>query len=103
MFAQETSISRQFTHQWGLRMSAQEAALKEMANGKLRNLLAHNRSFYRTKVKVCDRLSARGAAAAGSGGDSGYQGNRSDGEVSDANFRSGPVLCLSASCSARRG
>ena len=38
--AQDTSVSGQFAQQWKLRMMAQEAALKEVANSKLRRLLA---------------------------------------------------------------
>ena len=36
LFAQDTSISGQFVQQWQLRIRAQEAALREIANSKLR-------------------------------------------------------------------
>ena len=45
LFAQDTSISGQFVHQWQLRIRAQEAALKEIANSKLRRPLAYNKTF----------------------------------------------------------
>ena len=45
LFAQETSISGQFAQRWKLRMTAQEAALEEMTDSKLRRLLARIRSF----------------------------------------------------------
>ena len=40
MFAQDTSLAGQFVQQWKLRMKAQEAALMEIANIKLRRPLA---------------------------------------------------------------
>ena len=40
LFAQGTSLSGQFVKQWELRMMAQEAALKEVAQRNLRRLLA---------------------------------------------------------------
>ena len=37
-------------------MMAQEAALKEVANSKLRRLLAHNKTFNCTDIKVGDTV-----------------------------------------------
>ena len=54
LFAQDTSASGQFVQQWKLRMMAQEAALKEVANSKLRRLLAHNKTFNCADIKVGD-------------------------------------------------
>ena len=54
LFAQDTSISGQFVHQWQLRMRAQEASLKEIANSKLRRLLAYNKTFDCVDIKVGD-------------------------------------------------
>ena len=51
LFAQDTSISGQFAQQWQLRIRAQEAAPKEIANSKLRRLLAHNKTFDCVDVK----------------------------------------------------
>ena len=51
-FAQDTSLSSQFVQPWKLRMMAQEAALKEVANGKLRRLLASDKSFNCNDVKI---------------------------------------------------
>ena len=45
LFDQDTSILGQFAQQWQLRIRAQEAALKEIANSKLRRLLADNNTF----------------------------------------------------------
>ena len=45
MFAQETSLPGQFAQQQKLRAMAQEAAVKEMANSKLRRPWARTRSF----------------------------------------------------------
>ena len=42
----------QFAQQWKLRMMAQEAALKEVANRKLLRLLASNKTFNCTDVKI---------------------------------------------------
>ena len=56
LFAQDTSVSGQFVQQWKLRMMAQEAALKEIANSKLRRLLAFNKTFNCTDVKVGDSV-----------------------------------------------
>ena len=39
---------------WKLRMRAQEATLKEIANGKLRRLLAHNETFNCAGVDLSD-------------------------------------------------
>ena len=51
-FAQDTSVSGQFAQQWKLRMMEQEAALGEVADGKPRRLLAYNKSFSCTGVKI---------------------------------------------------
>ena len=40
IFAQDTSPSGQFVQHWKLREMAQEAVLQEVANSKLRKLLA---------------------------------------------------------------
>ena len=56
MFAQDTSISGQFVQQWKLRMKAQEAAMKEIANSKLRRLLAYNKTFECTDIKMGDTV-----------------------------------------------
>ena len=45
LFAQDASSLGLFVRRWKLRMIAREAALKEVANNKLRRLLAHGRSF----------------------------------------------------------
>ena len=52
LFAQDTSLSGQFVANWKLRMIAQEAALKQIANSKLRRILAFNNSFESADVKV---------------------------------------------------
>ena len=52
LFAQDTSISGQFVQQWQLRIRAQEAALKEIANSKLRRLLAYNKTFNCVDIKA---------------------------------------------------
>ena len=54
LFAQDASLSGQLAHQWTLRMTAQEAARKEVANSKLRRLLAHSMSFSCTDVAIGD-------------------------------------------------
>ena len=54
MFAQDTSISGQFVRQRQLRIRAQEAALKEIADSKLRILLAYNKTFDSVDIKVGD-------------------------------------------------
>ena len=51
-FAQDASLVGQLARQWKSRMMAQEAALKEVANIKLRRLLAHNKSFRCADVRV---------------------------------------------------
>ena len=56
LFAQDTSPSAQFVAQWKLRMLAQEAALKEIANRKLRRTLAPNNSFDSVDVAVGDEV-----------------------------------------------
>ena len=55
-FAQDTSLARQFVNQWKLRMRAQEATLREVANSKLRRILAHNHKFTCTEVAVGDMV-----------------------------------------------
>ena len=52
--AQDTSLSGQFVAQWKLRVMAQEAASKEIANSKLRRNLAANNSFDSAGVRVGD-------------------------------------------------
>ena len=54
--AQDTSLSRQFAQQWKLRMRAQEATLREVANSKLRRLLAHNQTFSCAEIDVGDMV-----------------------------------------------
>ena len=54
LFAQDASISGQFVQQWQLRIRAQEAALKEIANSKLRRLLAYNKTFESVDSKEGD-------------------------------------------------
>ena len=56
LFAQDSSISGQFAQQWLLRIRAQEAALKEIANSKLRRLLAYNKTFDCVDIKVGDTV-----------------------------------------------
>ena len=56
LFYQETSLSGQLVTQWKLRMLAQEAALREIANGKLRRILAFNNSFDCVDVRVGDQV-----------------------------------------------
>ena len=55
-FAQDTSKSGQFAQQWKLRIMAQDAASKEIANSRLRKVLAYNESFTRTNVKIGDAV-----------------------------------------------
>ena len=45
LFEQDSSVSGQFAQQWKLRMMAEEAALKEAANSKLKRHLAYNKTF----------------------------------------------------------
>ena len=54
LFAQDTSISGQSARQWQLRIRAQEAALKEIANSRPRRLLAYNKTFDCVGIKVGD-------------------------------------------------
>ena len=54
MFAQDTSVAGQFAQQWKLRLRAQEATLKEIANSKLRRLLARNKSSNCADIAVRD-------------------------------------------------
>ena len=56
LLSQDTSASGQFAQQWKLRMMAQEAALKEVANSKLRRQMAHNKTFNCTDIKVGDTV-----------------------------------------------
>ena len=50
IFAQDTSPSGQFAHQWKSRMMAQE----EVATGELRRLLARNKSCECADVRIGD-------------------------------------------------
>ena len=52
LFAQDTSLPGQFVAQWKLRMLAQEAALKEIANSTLLRILAFKNSFDSVDVGV---------------------------------------------------
>ena len=54
--ADDTSLSGQFAQHWKLRIMAQEAALKEIADGRLRRALAFNESFSRADVKIGDTV-----------------------------------------------
>ena len=54
LFAQDASISGQSVQQWQLRIRVQEAALKEIANSKLRRLLAYNKTLESVDIKVGD-------------------------------------------------
>ena len=51
-FAQDTSLSGQFAQQWGPRVMAHEAALKYVASRRPRQLLASDKSFAGTGVKI---------------------------------------------------
>ena len=51
-FARDRSPSEHFLQQWKLRMMAQEAASKEVDNGKLRRLSAPKRYFNCVDVKI---------------------------------------------------
>ena len=51
-FAQDASAPGQFVQQWRLRAMAPEAALKEIANSKLRRLLAFNKSFNCADIEI---------------------------------------------------
>ena len=54
MFAQDASVAGQFVQQWKLRMRAQGAALREVADSKLRRLLAYNKSGNCADIHVGD-------------------------------------------------
>ena len=56
LFAQDTSLAGQFVQQWKLRMRAQEATLKEVANSNLRRLLARNKTFNCAEIDVGDMV-----------------------------------------------
>ena len=56
LLAQDSSVSEQFAQRWKLRMMAQEVALKEVANGKLRRLLAYNTTSNCTDAKNGDTV-----------------------------------------------
>ena len=56
LFAQDTSLAGQFVQQWKLRMRAQEATLEEVANSKLRRLLARNDTFKCAGIDVGDMV-----------------------------------------------
>ena len=53
---QDTPASEQFAQQWQLRMMPQEAALKEVANIKLRRLPAYNKTSNCTDVAIGDSV-----------------------------------------------
>ena len=57
MFTQDTSLAGQFVQRRKLRMRAQEASQKEIADGILRRLLARNKSFHCPDIAVGDTLS----------------------------------------------
>ena len=52
LFAQDASVPGRRAQQWELRMLAREAALKEVANSKLRGLLAYNKTRNCADVKI---------------------------------------------------
>ena len=54
--ARDTSLSGQFVQQWKLGTTAQERALREIANCRLRRLLACNKSFTCADVEIGDAL-----------------------------------------------
>ena len=54
LFAQDVSQSGRFAQQWKLRMMAQGAALKKVANNKLPRLLVCTEFFNCTNVQICD-------------------------------------------------
>ena len=56
LLAQDSSLPGQFVAQRELRMMAQEAALKEIANSKLRRILAFNNSFDSADACVGDEV-----------------------------------------------
>ena len=78
LFARGTSLSGQFAQKWKLRMMAPDAALKKVANGKLRWLLARRVLCVRG-CRDCgfspvlrEGKSQGQAASARAGGNSGY-------------------------------
>ena len=56
LFAQDSSLAGQFVQQWKLRTRAQEATLKEVANSKLRRLLARNKTSNCAEIDVGDMV-----------------------------------------------
>ena len=56
-FAQDTSLSGRFVQQWALRIMAQEAALREIADSRLRKLLAYYRPADCADFKIGDAAS----------------------------------------------
>ena len=54
MFAQDASPAGQFAQQWKLRMRAEEATSKEIANSKLRRVLARKKTCNCTEIDVGD-------------------------------------------------
>ena len=56
LFAQDSSLAGQFVNQWKLRMRAQEATLKEIANNKLRRVLPRNKTFNCAEIDVGDTV-----------------------------------------------
>ena len=54
VLAEDTSLSGRAVQQWGLRATAQEAALKEIAYSRLRQLLAFSESVACAEVKIGD-------------------------------------------------
>ena len=56
LFAQDTSLAGQSVQQRKLRMRGQEATLKEVANSKLRRLLARNKTFNCADVDIGDMV-----------------------------------------------
>ena len=56
MFARDTSLDGQSVQPWKLRMRAEEAALKEVADIKLRRLLAYNKSFNCADINLGDSV-----------------------------------------------
>ena len=55
-FAQDTPLAGQVAQQWELRMRAQETVLKEVADSKLRRLLARNKSFNCADINLGDAV-----------------------------------------------
>ena len=51
-FAQGASASGQFAQKWGLRLMAQGATQREMANSKLRRLLARKKTLQITEIAM---------------------------------------------------